>query len=300
MVKLEKIYDKYEQCSIVFITMRNIFNCLYFKVLGECYMKVLSYNIYGVVDTKDHIPKWNVRQDNLKKILHACLEDNDIKICCFQEVNQNNIKQLEKILTNHNFDILKKFPMKTQGDEQYNIVAIKKCMKMNLKGIHCLPHGKDQIYQSINEQTIDYGMSDYRTTIFVHVDYENREYLIGNIHTDYISTDGKIKCVVKSLNYMDGISADYKMVVGDMNMVSHMSEVYNIVKQNNNYITLSRSKNFDMSDYSWHGYGYKEPVNVDFAFIEKNMISHYDYEIIKQHDITDEGSDHRPIIISIH
>ena len=57
-----------------------------------------------------------------------------------------------------------------------------------------------------------------------------------------------------------------------MNMVSHMSEVYNVLKQNNNYVTLSRSKNFDVSDNSWHGYGIKEQVNVDFAFVEKNII----------------------------
>ena len=53
-----------------------------------------------------------------------------------------------------------------------------------------------------------------------------------------------------------------------------------------------------MSDCSWHGYGYKESVNVDFA--EKGMLSHYDYEMIKQYDIMNGGSDHRPIVISIH
>lgn len=123
--------------------------------------------------------------------------------------------------------------------------------------------------------------------------------LVGCIHTDYISTDGKIIGTVKSLNYMDNIEADHKILVGDMNMVPHMSEVYNILKQNNNYITLSRSKNFDIDDNSWHGYGTMEQVNVDFAFVLKNMINNYDYYIIKQSDMFDEGSDHRPIIISI-
>lgn len=98
---------------------------------------------------------------------------------------------------------------------------------------------------------------------------------------------------------MDNIEADHKILVGDMNMVPHMSEVYNILKQNNNYITLSRSKNFDIDDNSWHGYGTMEQVNVDFAFVLKNMINNYDYYIIKQSDTFDEGSDHRPIIISI-
>lgn len=125
------------------------------------------------------------------------------------------------------------------------------------------------------------------------------KYLIGNIHTDYISTEGKIKGTVKSLNYMDTINCDYKFIVGDMNMVCHMSEVYNILKQNNNYTTLSRSREFNILDNSWQGYGTKEQVNVDFAFIEKSKMNDYEYQIIKQTDMKDEGSDHRPIIITI-
>lgn len=130
-------------------------------------------------------------------------------------------------------------------------------------------------------------------------EYNNKKYLIGNIHTDYISTEGKIKGTVKSLNYMDTINCDYKFIVGDMNMVCHMSEVYNILKQNNNYTTLSRSREFNILDNSWQGYGTKEQVNVDFAFIEKSKMNDYEYQIIKQADMKNEGSDHRPIIITI-
>ena len=82
-------------------------------------------------------------------------------------------------------------------------------------------------------------------------------------------------------------------------MVSHMSEVYNILKQNNNYTTISRNNVFSISDNSWQGYGTKEQVNVDFAFIEKKMMKNYNYEIIKQDNIMDEGSDHRPVILTI-
>ncbi len=98
---------------------------------------------------------------------------------------------------------------------------------------------------------------------------------------------------------MDTINADYKILLGDMNMVSHMSEVYNVLKQNSNYVILSRNKNFDVSDNSWHGYGTKEQVNVDFAFIDKNIISFCDYKIVKQDNMMEEGSDHRPIIVSV-
>ena len=262
-------------------------------------MKILSYNIYGVKDTKYPIPKWMVRQKNLRIILNELLKDSQIKLCCFQEINHNNIDMLREILIDNNFTMLEKFAMKTEKHNQYNIVAIRNEKSINLIDVHCLPHGKDTEYQKIEEQIIDYNMSDYRTTVFVKFEYNNKTYLVGNIHTDYISTEGKIKGTVKSLEYMDSIKCDYKLVIGDMNMVSHMSEVYNILKQKDNYTTISRSKNFSILDNSWHGYGTMEQVNVDFSFIEKNMKEKYDYEIIKQDDMMHEGSDHRPIILTI-
>lgn len=260
-------------------------------------MKILSYNVYGVKETNLPIPSWEKRQKNLYVNLTNILKDEDIKVLCFQEVNENNIELITKIIDENDFICLEKFPMITENIYQYNLVAIKKYI--NVDNIYCLPHGKDIKYKNVNNQVIDYGMSDYRTTVFVEFIYNDEKYLIGNIHTDYVSTEGKIKGCVKSLNYMDTINADYKFIVGDMNMISHMSEVYNILKQNNNYITLSRSKNFDITDNSWQGYGIMEQVNVDFAFIEKSKINCYDYKIIKQDDMMKEGSDHRPIIIEI-
>ena len=262
-------------------------------------MKVLSYNIYGVKDTQYPIPKWEVRQENIKRILNDILKDFEIKVCCFQEVNQNNIDMLSEILYKNNFKMLEKFPMKTETYNQYNIIAIKNEQGLNLSYVYCLPHGKDTEYKNVENQIIDYNMSDYRTTVFTNLEYDNKKYLIGNIHTDYISVEGKIKGTVKSLNYMDSLDCHYKLIVGDMNMVCHMSEVYNILKQNNNYTTISRNKMFSILDNSWHGYGTKEQVNVDFAFVEKNKINNYEYQIIKQPDMKDEGSDHRPIIITI-
>lgn len=262
-------------------------------------MKVLSYNIYGVKDTEYPIPKWEIRQENIKRILSNLLKDREIKVCCFQEVNQNNIGLLDEILKNNNFKMLEKFPMKTENYNQYNIIAIRDERGLNINYVYCLPHGKDTEYKNVENQIIDYNMSDYRTTVFVNFEYHNQKYLIGNIHTDYISTEGKIKGTVKSLNYMDLINCDYKLIIGDMNMVCHMSEVYNILKQNNNYTTISRNRRFNILDNSWHGYGTKEQVNTDFAFIEKNKVNNFEYQIIKQTDMEDEGSDHRPIIIKI-
>ena len=245
-------------------------------------MKILSYNVYGVKDTIYPIPSWEVRQENLYKNTNKILEDENIKVLCFQEVNSNNMELIEKLIKENNFICLKKFPMKTESINQYNIIAIKNTNDIKVNNVFCLPHGKDEIYKNIEEQNIDYNMSDYRTTVFVELEYENKKFLIGNIHTDYISTEGKIKGTVKSLNYMDSLKADYKFIVGDMNMISHMSEVYNILKQNVNYTTVSKNKKFDIYDNSWQGYGTQEQVNVDFAFVEKNKKDFYNYTIINQ------------------
>ncbi len=262
-------------------------------------MKILSYNLYGVKDTDYSIPNWEDRQNNIKKILNQLLKDIEIKVACFQEVNKNNIKMLEDLLTNNGFKVLQKFPMKTESINQYNIISIRYGKEIKINEVFCLPHGLDDEYRNIEEQVICYNMSDYRTTVFVNFNYKGKTYLIGNIHTDYISTEGKIKGTIKSLNYMDSKEADYKVIIGDMNMISHMSEAYNILIKNNNYIIISRNKNFDITDNSWHGYGTQEQVNVDFAFVQKSMEGKYYYEIIKQDDMLNEGSDHRPIILTI-
>lgn len=262
-------------------------------------MKILSYNIYGLKNTENPIPLWEERQKNLERILNILLLDKDIKVVCFQEVNQNNIELLDRVLCGNEFQMLEKFPMKTQHINQYNIIAVRNEETVKVKNVFCLPHGKDKKYVKINKQRIDYGMSDYRTTVFTKIEYKNKMYLIGNTHTDYISTDGKIKGTIKSLDYMDKISADYKILIGDMNMVSHMSEVYNVLKVKTNYTTISRNTKFDILDNSYHGYGIQEQVNVDIAFVENGIKNKYEYEIIKQNNMMEEGSDHRPVIITV-
>ena len=131
-------------------------------------MKILSYNIYGVKETNSPIPIWETRQENIKRILDTLLKDDEIKVCCFQEVNENNMNALNEILENNNFKMLDTFPMKTESINQYNIIAIKNDSNIKVKKVICLPHGKDVEYKNINEQVIDYNMSDYRTTVFVN------------------------------------------------------------------------------------------------------------------------------------
>lgn len=262
-------------------------------------MKILSYNVYGKKDVDELIPSWNTRIANLEKTINNILKDDDIKVLCFQEVNENNMDFITKICKENNFKILEKFPMRTRTIYQYNIIGIKNNSEIDIKNVHCLPHGEDYEYQKIENQIIYYGMSDYRTTLFTKLEYKGKIYLIGNIHTDYKSAEGIIKGAVKSLDYMDTIDANYKLIIGDMNMVSHMNEAREILRQKNNYVIISKNKERKLIENSYHGYGLNESVNVDFAFVEKSMEEKYDYKIIKQDDMLNEGSDHRPIILTI-
>ncbi len=257
-------------------------------------MKILSYNIFCVKEDKTK-PSWDIRQENLKRIFNDILADEEIKICCFQEVNKNNIDSLQKALQDIGFTMPKKFPMKTDDLSQYNIVAVRKDVK--LKSICCLPHGKDEVYQPLKEQVIDYGMSDYRTSVFITIDYDGKTFCVGNIHTDYISIEGKIRGTIKSLDFLDKQDVDYKLLVGDMNMVPNMAEAWTVLKYKSNYKIIDGANKFNV--YSYHGYKTECNVNADWAFVPKEENGQYKYELIKQKKVELEGSDHSPILIEI-
>ena len=72
-----------------------------------------------------------------------------------------------------------------------------------------------------------------------------------------------------------------------------------IIKQKPNYLILDKNNNSKIRENSYHGYGLNGYVHVDFAFIEKEKKEYFDYEIIKQETLNLEGSDHRPIILTI-
>lgn len=262
-------------------------------------MKILSYNLYGKKDVENPIPAFNVRLKNLDRIINNLVNNQDIDVICFQEVNENNMELVNEISKKNDYIILEKFPMKTRTINQYNIILIKNDNKIKINYVKCIPHGTDDEYKNIEEQIIDYGMSDYRTSVFVNLECNNNTYLVGNVHTDYISSEGIIKGMIKSLNYMDIVNANYKIILGDMNMVSHMNEARSILREKSNYEIVSKNLKKGIVENSYHGYGRNESVNVDFAFVEKDKKDLYDYEIIKQENIIDEGSDHRPIIITI-
>lgn len=275
------------------------------EVRRERMLKVMSYNLYGVKDTGSEVPSWDTRQKLLKSGIESLLKgDNSIKVAMFQEVNEHNIKMLEEAMRTCGFILLKRFPMITkEGLLQYNIIAIREDMQESLLGVFCLPHGAGKPYVPVEQQVIDFGMSDYRTTVFVHLSLNGKNYVFGNIHTDYISTQGKKHGTWKSLNYLRNTKCDYGFLLGDMNMVSHMAECYEILKDNADFMALSKPMGRQKVDTelvnSYHGYGLNEEVNVDFAFIQSNKAELYDYEVIKHSKRKLEGSDHRPVIVTI-
>ena len=261
-------------------------------------MKILSYNLYGKKETNLAIPDFDTRIKNLTTIINNIIKEDKIDVMCFQEVNDNNLKFVEEISNNNGYIVVNKFPMRTRTINQYNIIAIKKSADLKMNNIICIPHGKDEKYKSINNQVIDYGMSDYRTTVCADINYKNKKYLISNVHTDHLSLEGRIKGLNKSLKVMESINCDYRIIVGDMNMEMDSDDAIEVLKQNPNY-TILKNKSNNIVRHSYHGYNLNGPYNVDFAFIEKSKINCYNYKIIRQDDIMKEGSDHRPIIIEI-
>ena len=147
-------------------------------------MKVLSYNIYGVKDTKYPIPEFDIRQKNLYKNVNKILSDDEIKVLCFQEVNENNMELLEQILRENNFICLNKFPMKTESINQYNIVAVKN--DSSIKNINEISNKKIAVQLGSIADT--YVTENYKDANIVR----QKKYLaaIEDLKT------GKVDCVV--------------------------------------------------------------------------------------------------------
>ena len=128
------------------------------------------------------IPKWEIRQENIKTIYCKIqklkyvvsqargLLPKWLQIFVTEEA-------MMKVIEKNKFKMLEKFPMKTETYNQHNIVSIRNEEGLNLNKIYCLPHGKDLEYKKIENQIIDYNMSDYRTTVFVNFEYNNKNIL---------------------------------------------------------------------------------------------------------------------------
>lgn len=194
-------------------------------------MKICSYNLYGVVNTPEGIPEFQTRLNLLKHKITILMEMTDIFF--FQEVNEHNMDMINKLFRDKPFFIYgKRYPMTTDENTlQYNLIVIKDWLLPYLINVTCLPHGNDVKYMPPEKQIRDYGMSDYRTSLFLHLKINEKTYVLGNTHTDYISIDGKINGVCKSLSYLETYRYDYALLLGDMNMVPHMAECYTILRE---------------------------------------------------------------------
>lgn len=262
-------------------------------------LKILSYNLYGILNVAG-VPNFKTRYENLKETIESIIKNEEIDVLCFQEVNKHNMSLIDYLSDNHGFKLVPLYPMLTSMDIlQYNAILVKK--DIEILSIDCIPHNSDLNYRVVEYQKLELEMSDYRTTVVVKLEKENVIYLIGNIHTDHLSYEGKIQGVSKSLKFFDNpkLNVDIKILLGDMNMVVHLDHVRRLLKDFPDYVTLSRSKNFNTLDNSYHGYGKEEAVNADFAFIPETIKDKCSYQMIRQEKFENEGSDHRPVVYTI-
>lgn len=267
-------------------------------------MKVVSYNCYGVVNGIDQAPHWDRRLQGIPKVIDNIIAGHDPDIFCFQEVNKFNLNKVSEAMKINGFDSLSLFPMTNKMGFQYNLVYFKS-ERVKLLSEKCVAHA-DEEYQSPENQVIKYGMSDYRTSILGLFEKGGEKFIVGNTHTDYISPEGKIRGTIKTINEIDKMAGDLKIpkvLVGDFNMVVHMSEMY-VILQNapKNWETLSTPEDMSEKYQSWHGYGSKEEVNPDFAMIDSLTTNARRKLLDSEHfvEVDDEmifPSDHHPILV---
>lgn len=273
-------------------------------------MKILCYNTYGIYNGIKGSPSWEERQKKVINIIRDISNTEDIDVICLQEVFKNQNKELIKIfLESLGYKITKLYPMsrKSQIDKEknpiFNIIAVKK--DIEVVGELCIPHGSEDeliFEEDLLKQKIDENMSEYRSSSIILFRKNNENFVVGNTHTDFKDTESKINGIIKTLDVMKSLQGSFskkQALVGDMNMISHMAEVHRILEKANSYIVFSRSSDFDVSDQSYHGYNQQEQVHVDYAFIPNEIVFLCNYKLIKQKNIEDEGSDHRPFILTI-
>lgn len=263
-------------------------------------MKVITYNVYGVPGAIENVPKFEERLKNLEKYLEEILYEEKPNIICFQEVNCHNLKKIESIMENSDYESGEYYYLKNPNlANQLNPIFYKK--GMDLLGDYCLGHTSNYD-KNTEQQKLLLGISDFRgTTINVLRDLNDDIYIIGNTHTDYISSEGKKEGIRRSIIEIENLLKKYPtaipILLGDMNMVAHMAETYQILKLFSAWTT--KSKEHQICSQSYHGYNNNEAVNCDFAFVRKEDILNFSHKILTKKNIAEEPSDHRPVIYQI-
>lgn len=260
-------------------------------------MKIMTYNVYGVVDTNDNIPRFEVRLENLKNYLKEILMGQKPDIICLQEVNMHNLTHIEAVMKEYGYESGEYYYLKNPSlANQINPIFYKKEMKL-LKE-YCVGHASEYT-KNTEEQELSMGISDFRgTTVNVLKNVDEKIYIVGNTHTDYISSEAKREGIRKSIleieSELDYYSEAIPILLGDMNMVPHMSEVYQILNLIPKWTT--KNKESRICSQSYHGYNNNEEVNCDFAFVLKSSFPSFSHEVLMKKNKTDEPSDHRPVI----
>lgn len=270
----------------------------------ESLLKVLSYNLFGAESDSKSVPTWEHRQLMLSNSLHTILNEcyTGVNVAFFQEVNDRNIEMLNKVLEDTGYVIVCKASMVVAGGElQYNVIALHESL---LKYVECTQYVKHDKNSLSGNMVYDCDLSEERATAFVHLRINNKLYILGNIHADHMSIQGKIHGVCKSLGYINNScenASSVGLLLGDMNMITHMAEAQAVLRDKPQFETLSLDKARPNSTHvnSYHGYGQREEANVDFAFIPKDKANLFKYEILSKKIMEDEGSDHRPVVVTI-
>lgn len=267
-------------------------------------MKIITYNTYCVVNTQKEIPNFKIRLKNMERYLHEIIKNENPDVMCFQEVTEDNIDIVTDVLTQYGYTHSTLYWLKNPNEGLKNaaLPIFYKENKVTCIYSECIGH-VSKYTEDLEKQELLDGISDFRATninVFENL-ISGETYIIANTHTDYISPKAKYKGIIKSIAELEILLEKYKtatpLLLGDMNMVPHMAEVYKILQNAASWTTIN--KTIGICDNSYHGYGVNEPVNVDFGFVRKKDTSLFTHKVLKKENMKDEPSDHRPVVFTI-
>lgn len=256
-------------------------------------MIIMSYNILGMRKGRYGAPRWKKRKENLKRILKDVLKTGEVDVACFQEVNALNLNLLKDILEKRGYEVLKLFPMQSFLRRQYNLIAVKKGIKVSK--VEAIPHNEDKVYKTRFNQRIYFSSWEYRTTVFAKIEVDDNKYMVGNIHADHRSRESRERGIKKSLEYLENHKDCVGILVGDMNTYINSDNKEYLKSLNPNYEIYYNRNRHNLTFFRYDG---TKKGTLDFAFIDK-IISEVKLDVVKQSSVNLEGSDHRPLMIKL-
>lgn len=237
-------------------------------------LSVMSFNLRHIIK-EELIGLWKKRYDKIIEFI----KNKDPDIVGVQELTRKGKRYLKKHLKD--YKIVGKKRHSIIFTNEYNCVLVKRSFK--IKG-----HKTYSLSDKINRLGRKAKSDNFpRICTLVHIEKENKKYLIANTHIDNSSTENK----KRMLDIFDNIveshkkSDEYVIITGDFNMTLDNKNLVNYSKK-----YIDPFKEYTIGTFP----SVPEMKALDHIFLDKRL-SYYNEKIYS--DSNDNGfmSDHNPI-----